>query len=227
MSQLPLKGQGNTMPSGSWSTLFKHFAMRLQLDGYTLINTSLDNDLLPQLSPDHSTSSLDTEETPLLDGICPYDILSPRPLIEELDSKTGNAPTGDDKNLFSRYLRSPSPLYFHAEDNGGNIDNHIRLLSPTITPKEFCFPAERTLQPAGPMDKGTLKSKTYQIQAKTPRITLRVRQPMPAPKPAPTPKVHLRLSQPKRALVSTPVRRGAPHRQKNGFDRVFYQSPRL
>ncbi|KAK3168429.1 hypothetical protein OEA41_004877 [Lepraria neglecta] len=100
----------------------------------SLMDMTFDDDRLPELSPDQSTSSPDSNETCSLDGICPYDNISPTDLMEELGSKTGDAPTPDDEALFSQYLRSPSP-YSHAEDDGGTINTHISLPPPTIPPK--------------------------------------------------------------------------------------------
>ena len=171
-------------------------SVSLKLSGVSLMNALFDDDLLPELSLNQSTLSPVSDETYLLDSRL-YDNISPIYLMEELASKPGNAPTSDDKALFSQYLRSPS-LPYQAEDDGSTLGTHTNLRPPTITPKDIYFSAERK----GPTDEAASQSKTHQIQAKKPRITLRV-HPL---KPAPTPQVHLRLSRPKKAPAPTPVR---------------------
>ena len=162
----------------------------------SLLDTTFDDDVLPELSLYHSTSSPDTDETYSLDGVGPYGNISPTRLLEELESNTGKAQNLDDDALFSQYLRSRSPSYFSAKGIGGN-DNDGGIYLQTVTPGTICLSTEEDLHAVDSIDQNTAKPKSIPVNTSKPRIILRICQPKPPPKP----KLLLRLSQPKRALA--------------------------
>jgi len=166
----------------------------------SFLDSRFDDDLLPELSLNLSTSPSDSDEPSSLAGIQPNGNLSTTSLMEGLGSKGVNGEVSDDDALFAQYLRSPSPAYTCAEDDRGQISNQNSIPSPNIAPRDICLTTRREPRQAGLLDDGVSKSKTNQVQAKKLRTTLRVHHPKPAPKP----QVYLRLSKPKKAPLRGP-----------------------
>ena len=179
------------------------------------ITQAASNDLqdLPQLTYSESMSPPDTDELQPMDdlslnqGVLQKELHSePKWLrdLPETHTPGQKFPLPGEDALFSQYLRSQSPSYFSAQDIGDNYNSNEGIHSPTITPTDICLGAEEDSNPAALIDQNTATPENIPVKTNKLRITLRIRQPKPEPKP----KVLLRLSQPKKAPAQRSVRQG-------------------
>ena len=107
------------------------------------MDTTVDSDVVPELSHDQSTVSSDTDETHSLEGIYSNRSLSETSPSRWLEYDTGKAQTLNDDALFSQYLRSPFPSHTHVEEDGSDRDKQISIPPQTTNPREICLAAER------------------------------------------------------------------------------------
>ncbi len=180
---------------------------------FTDISTGDSPHDLPELTHSGPASPPDSDHPSLMVDFGPGQTIQHKDLRDELDWLEDSPETTSDEYklpmpgedaLFSRYLRSPSPSCSSTKGFGDNNNGSIH--SHTVTPSNICLSAKEDPHLAGLIDQNTVKPNAVPVKAKTPRITLRIRQPDPRPKP----KLLLRLSQPKQALPQKSIRRVKP-----------------
>lgn len=166
---------------------------------------------LPKLTHSGPSSPPDSDDFYLIEDFDPGKTIHQKEISDKaersIDSGEKKDPVADDDALFSQYLRSRSPSCSSVKGiNDDTRDGSIHS-TPAGNTSNICLFAPEALP--DPTDHNSIEPRSGAPKVRKPRITLRLRQPVPRPKP----KVSLRLSQPKSAPAPRSVRRGRNHRR--------------
>jgi len=152
---------------------------------------------LPKLTYSGPSSPPDSDDFYLIEDFDPCKTIYQMEVSDKaersIDFGEKKDPVADEDALFSQYLRSRSPSCSSVKGNNDDTRDGSIHFSPTGNTSNICLFASEALPDS--TDHNSIESRSAPPKVRKPRITLRLRQPVPRPKP----KVSLRLSQPKRA----------------------------